>query len=181
MSVASIGHRRSSVLLDDYYAEFDLSEYDPWVAYGQSKTANIWMANEIDRRYGSKGLHALSLHPGGIETGLMKHTDRSSLVAWIAPGTEKYFKNVAQGAATEVYAAVSKDWEGKGGKWLSNCEEWGPEDRTAGDGDPLSNVGDDGHAEYAFDAKGAQTLWKDSLKMVGMTEDEEDTKAGATQ
>jgi NAD(P)-dependent dehydrogenase (short-subunit alcohol dehydrogenase family) len=171
VSVASIGHRRSSVLLDDYYADFDLSEYDPWVAYGQSKTANIWMANEIDRRYGARGLHALSLHPGGIETPLMKHADRSSLAAWTAPGTQKYFKNAAQGAATEVYAAVSKDWEGKGGKWLSNCEEWGPEDRVAGNGDPLSNIGDDGFAEHAFDVKGAQTLWKDSLKMVGMTDE----------
>jgi NAD(P)-dependent dehydrogenase (short-subunit alcohol dehydrogenase family) len=173
VSVSSIGHRRSSVLLDDYYADFSMTEYDQWIAYGQSKTANIWMANEIDRRYGSRGLHALSLHPGGIQTGLMKHADRSSMAAWNTERTQKYFKNVEQGAATEVYAAISKDWEGKGGKWLSNCEEWGPEDRTGGGGDPLLNIGDDGYAEHAFDVKGAQTLWKDSLKMVGMTDDEE--------
>ena len=42
--------------------------YNPMIAYGQSKTANIWTANELERRYGSKGLHGLSVHPGNIFT-----------------------------------------------------------------------------------------------------------------
>ena len=42
---------------------------NPMFLYGQSKTAGIWFANEIDRRYGDKGLHGLSLHPGNIMTG----------------------------------------------------------------------------------------------------------------
>jgi hypothetical protein len=159
-------------LLDDYYADFNKTEYDPWTAYGQAKTANIWMANEIDRRYGSKGLHALSLHPGGIQTGLGKHVDSARMAQWNSEVMAKYMKNPEQGAATEVYAAISKDWEGKGGKWLSNCEEPGPEGSTAGEGNTGFNIGDDGYGEHAFDVKGAKTLWKDSLKMVGMPEED---------
>ncbi|KAG4441907.1 hypothetical protein IFR05_002591 [Cadophora sp. M221] len=54
---------------------FEKSEYNDWVSYGQAKTANIYMANEIERRYGSQGLHATSVHPGTIPTGLMQHID----------------------------------------------------------------------------------------------------------
>jgi hypothetical protein len=102
----------------------------------------------------------------------MKHADRSSLSAWNTESTQKYFKNTEQGAATEVYAAISKEWEGKGGKWLSNCEEWGPEKGTSGYNDPLINIGDDGYGAHAFDIEGAKTLWTDSLRMVGMPAEE---------
>jgi NAD(P)-dependent dehydrogenase (short-subunit alcohol dehydrogenase family) len=68
VNVSSLGHRSSPVLFDD----LDLKRcgYNKWTAYGQSKTANILMANEIERRYGGQGLHATSLMPGGIMTGL---------------------------------------------------------------------------------------------------------------
>lgn len=56
-----------SVKLGDYNLE--QCGYDPFVGYASSKTANIWMANELERRYGSQGLHSISVHPGGIETG----------------------------------------------------------------------------------------------------------------
>lgn len=48
------------------------NNYIAYDAYGQSKTANIHMANQIERLYGSQGLHGLSLHPGGIHTGLRR-------------------------------------------------------------------------------------------------------------
>lgn len=53
---------------------FEKGAYDAWVSYGQSKAANIYMANEIERRYGSQGLHATSVHPVIILTGLV-HVD----------------------------------------------------------------------------------------------------------
>ena len=73
------------------------------------------MANEIERRYGSKGLHALSVHPGGIRTGLQTHVGDDIQKKWDTPEVARRFKNTAQGAATTVYAALGKEWEGKGG------------------------------------------------------------------
>ena len=53
VSLSSSAHRRSPVHFDDL--DLKTAGYDPWVAYGQSKTANIYLANEIERRYGSQG------------------------------------------------------------------------------------------------------------------------------
>jgi NAD(P)-dependent dehydrogenase (short-subunit alcohol dehydrogenase family) len=110
------------VRLGDF--NFKKQKDTPWVAYGQAKTANIWMVNEIERRYGSNGLHGLSLHPGGIQTGLQVHVaEQLGSVTSNNPHVSKYMKSVEQGAATSVYAALSKEWEGRGGRYLSNCEE----------------------------------------------------------
>ena len=68
--VSSGAHRFSPILFDDY----DLVKrgYDPWVAYGQSKTANIYTALEIERRYGSQGLHAWAVCPGTLSQTLLR-------------------------------------------------------------------------------------------------------------
>ena len=74
VSVSSIGHRAGEVRFDDYnFSQPD--SYNEWIAYGQAKPANIYFANEIERRYGSKNLHTTSLHPGGIATNLQQHVD----------------------------------------------------------------------------------------------------------
>lgn len=164
VALSSSGHRTSGILTDDY--NFEHTEYSPWVAYGQSKTANIYMANEIERRYGSQGLHALSLHPGGIATGLQVHLSAAVKESWFADEVVKlHFKNTAQGAATAVYAAISKDWEGKGGRYLENCAESGPvpEPHTATT---------PGYVLHTYDEEKEKKLWLDSLKMVGLEADE---------
>jgi NAD(P)-dependent dehydrogenase (short-subunit alcohol dehydrogenase family) len=63
--LSSLGHRSATVDFDDI--NYNKKEYTPFGAYGQSKTANIWMANEIERRYGAHGLHGLAVHPGGAQ------------------------------------------------------------------------------------------------------------------
>lgn len=68
--VSSAAHRFGSVHFDNISLQ---GEYKPFKAYAQSKTANIRAANEIDRRYNSQGLHAFSLHPGVIQTELLRH------------------------------------------------------------------------------------------------------------
>lgn len=71
VSLSSSGHRMSNIEPDNYNLK---GIYDPWKAYGQSKTANVLLANEITRRYGKKGLQGLSLHPGAIsDTELSRH------------------------------------------------------------------------------------------------------------
>jgi NAD(P)-dependent dehydrogenase (short-subunit alcohol dehydrogenase family) len=162
VSVSSYGHRSGEIRFDDF--NFEKVPYNPWAAYGQSKTANIYLANEIERRYGYRGLHALSLHPGGVLSNLQQHIDPETRKAWMNPAAVNYTKSTAQGAATSVYAAVSKDWEGRGGKYLSNCVVQGPVNQP-------TVMGDDGYAAWAYEEEKAETLWRESCKLVGVEED----------
>lgn len=123
----------------------------------QAKTANIWLALEIERRYGSHGLHATALHPGGIWTALQRHQPGLKEQYKDIESVHRYMKSPEQGAATSVYAAISKDWEGRGGKYIENCTESVPYDGTSMDG----------YAPHAYDAAGAERLWELSLKLVG--------------
>ena len=116
-------------------------------------------AIQIERRYGSQGLHGLSLHPGGIMTPLARHMAEEDLKAFGTPDKQRMFKSPEQGAATTVWAAVAPDWEGKGGKYLEDCrdaeevkskDEWG------------------GYAPHAYDVEAAKKLWHLSLQLVGL-------------
>ena len=164
VSVASFGHRVGPVRFHDY--NFEKEAYDPWLSYGQAKTANIYFANELERRYGSKGLHATSNHPGGISTGLQIHAPGMEEAMKI-PEVAAYMKSTEQGAATSVYAALSEEWKNKGGRYMSDCQATGPFKGT----DPMA-VGDDGYATWAYDEAAEKRLWSESLKMVGLEDDE---------
>lgn len=146
----------------DYH--FDEAPYDPWLAYGQSKTANIYLASEIERRYGTRGLHATSLHPGVVLTGLVDTVSPEDAEKWSDPKMLACLKSPEQGAATSVYAAVGAEWRNKGGRFLSDCVEQGP---TKHPGQPMY-FGDDGYAAWAFDEEAARRLWEDSMAMVGL-------------
>jgi NAD(P)-dependent dehydrogenase (short-subunit alcohol dehydrogenase family) len=96
VNVSSDGHRLSAVRFDD--VNFDVRIYLPvigaermdgkftnfvqggktynkWVAYGQSKTANMLFAVSLAEKLGKTGLLAFSLHPGVIATNLSGHLD----------------------------------------------------------------------------------------------------------
>lgn len=161
VALSSSGHRGGGIRPDDY--NFEKGKYSPWVAYSQAKTANIYMANEIERRYGAKGLHGLSVMPGGILTGLQKHVPGFAEMTK-QEAVRKYTKSPEQGAATTVYAALSEEWEGRGGKYLEDC---GEAELTTSTG-PVSL----GHAPHAYDEKAGKQLWADSLKFVGLNDDE---------
>ncbi|KAJ4188310.1 hypothetical protein NW767_011972 [Fusarium falciforme] len=144
--------------------DFQKGGYDPIVAYGQSKTANIYMANEIERRYGSRHLHSTSVHPGIIQTGLTQHMPPDAF-----KGKEFWYptmKSVEQGAATSVWAAVGKAWEHEGGKYLANCAIAEP--HAEGDDKFTSS----GYAPHAYNVEKAKRLWSDSLKLVGLPDEE---------
>ena len=157
--VSSSGHRQGGIQFDNY--NFERGDYSPWAAYGQSKTANIYMANEIERRYGAKGLHGLSLMPGGIKTGLQVHVEDQLAAAMKA--AKDLMKSPEQGAATTVYAALSKEWEGRGGRYLEDCQE------AAEVGS--ATLGASGYHPRAYDEEGEKRLWADSLKLVGIEDD----------
>ncbi|KAH7187499.1 hypothetical protein BKA60DRAFT_643672 [Fusarium oxysporum] len=140
--VSSTAHLRNGINASDNY-NFEKGGYAPWGAYAQSKTANIYMANELERRYGSQGLHGISLHPGGIMTPLAKHLPQAELENAGNDGELfKQFKSPEQGAATTVWAAIGKQWEGRGGKYLAECAEADPsedESNAFGSGTPSTH------------------------------------------
>lgn len=160
VSVSSSGHRANPVIFDDM--KFDAPDsYSPWKAYGQAKTANIWFANEVERRYGSKNLHANSLHPGGIWTGLQTHMDTSKYKG--DPNVEKIMKSPQQGAATTIVAALDKDLHGKGGFYLDDCAVSHPVG-------PDSYPGSPGYSTWAYDREGEGRLWKESCKLLSLSD-----------
>jgi NAD(P)-dependent dehydrogenase (short-subunit alcohol dehydrogenase family) len=163
--VSSSGHRRSSVRMSGDYDFEGGKAYDPWDGYGQAKTANIWTANELERRYGAQGVHGFSLHPGGILTPLQRHLTEEQIAQWKKiPGVDLMVKSPRQGAATSVWAATAGYWEGKGGVYLEDCSVALPKAEADAD------LSWGGHAEYAYNAEGERRLWEDSLKMVGLEE-----------
>ncbi|QKX64768.1 uncharacterized protein TRUGW13939_11944 [Talaromyces rugulosus] len=162
--VSASAHRIYSTHPDNYH--FQNGGYHPWVAYAQSKCGNIYMANEIDRRYGHLGLHGISLHPGIIATDVGRFlSDETKEAMKQDKMLRKVLKTPEQGAATTVYAAVDKGLEGKGGKYLVNCTE---ATRGPDDGQSSSET----YVSHTYCPQKEAELWKDSLEMVGLEDDE---------
>jgi NAD(P)-dependent dehydrogenase (short-subunit alcohol dehydrogenase family) len=162
VNLSSGGHRLSDVDLDD--PGFERTPYDPWTAYGRSKTANVLFAVELDRRLRDRGVRACAVHPGAIMTELSRHLTEESTNALIERrGPRKMtFKSIPAGAATQVWAAVVADADAIGGRY---CEDTEVAEVTS---DEASSTG---VYAYALDPDSARALWKRSEEMVGETFD----------
>jgi NAD(P)-dependent dehydrogenase (short-subunit alcohol dehydrogenase family) len=167
VNVASSGHRFSDVDLDD--PNFDNSPYDPYSAYGRSKTANILFAVEFDRRYRDRGIRATALHPGGIHTELGRHIGAQALDQMLekidadlaAAGMPPFrWKTLPQGAATSVWAGVVAPADEIGGRYCENCH-------VSQVTDGLINPVQEGVRSYALDPDRARALWARSEELVG--------------
>jgi NAD(P)-dependent dehydrogenase (short-subunit alcohol dehydrogenase family) len=160
VSVSSRGHHQSPVVFDDI--GFEQRPYDKWEAYGQSKTANILFAVELERRLGARGVHANAIHPGVIMTDLSRHMEADDFTLLreraAARGVEMTLKSVEAGAATSVYAATAPELEGRGGLYLEDCH--------VAEIDDDENAAD-GVRSYALDPEAAKRLWSISEEMVG--------------
>jgi NAD(P)-dependent dehydrogenase (short-subunit alcohol dehydrogenase family) len=160
VSVSSRGHQQSPVVFDDIH--FERRPYDKWAAYGQSKTANVLFAVELERRLGPRGVHANALHPGVIPTDLSRHMVQEDYehLRKRAPGGRLQIKSVEAGAATAVYAATAPELEGRGGLYLEDCgiAEVDDAENAAG-----------GVRSYALDPDAARRLWSTSEQMVGQS------------
>jgi NAD(P)-dependent dehydrogenase (short-subunit alcohol dehydrogenase family) len=158
VSLSSRGHLRSPVVFDDL--NFSSRPYDPWLAYGQSKTANVLFAVEAARRWAADGISANAVHPGAIaETNLSRHMDSEERAAARASGMYT-FKTLEQGAATSVLVATSPQLEGVGGRYFEDCNE-------AALINPVpSDFSGSGVAAYALDHANAERLWEVSLRML---------------
>jgi NAD(P)-dependent dehydrogenase (short-subunit alcohol dehydrogenase family) len=163
--VSSSAHRATTLFDSDNY-DFEKGNYDAQLAYAHSKLVNVYMANEIERRYGTKGLHGISVHPGAIgETKMSRHIGPEFVAQIMAdPYLVSILKSHEQGAATTVLAAVGKDWEGKGGRYLEDAEE-----ATRGEDD--NQAFGVGWVKQTYDPESEARIWKDSLRIVGLVDD----------
>jgi NAD(P)-dependent dehydrogenase (short-subunit alcohol dehydrogenase family) len=173
VSVSSWGHRHSPVVFED--PNFERRDYDRWLAYGQSKTANILFAVALDQRGKDKGVRAFSLHPGGIvDTGLGKHLSREELrKAGVIDEQGKPvldpargLKTVEQGAATSVWCATSPQLDGMGGVYCQDCDitPLVPKEVQANRQIASAPLG---VMPYAVDPEAADRLWSLSEQLFG--------------
>lgn len=163
VNLASSGHRFSDVDLDD--PNFDRTPYTEFGAYGRSKTANILFAVEFDRRHRARGVRAVAVHPGGIQTELGRHMTPEAMGALVksiqdatptgVPAFE--WKTIPQGAATTVWSGLVAPAELVGGLYCEDCGvaelQDSPEVRA-------------GVRAYALDPENAKALWAKSEEMV---------------
>jgi NAD(P)-dependent dehydrogenase (short-subunit alcohol dehydrogenase family) len=154
VSLSSRGHLRSPVIFEDI--NFTSRPYDPFLAYGQSKTANVLFAVEATRRWAADGITANAVHPGAIlATNLSRHL-RPEAVAGLRTSGMYEFKTIEQGAATSVLVATSPQLEGIGGRYFEDCNE-----ALVVDSDPSSPFG---VAPHALDQNAAARLWQVSVE-----------------
>ncbi len=162
VAVSSGAHHRSAIRWDDI--QFSRG-YDKWLAYGQSKTANVLFAVQLDKLGRDSGVRAFALHPGGILTPLQRHLDRQEMIdrGWIdengVPLNPAGFKTPEQGAATQTWAATSPLLAGMGGVYCEDCDV--AEVATEGEGIVP------GVRPYAIDPEQAERLWTLSAELTG--------------
>jgi len=158
VSVSSSGHLRSPVIFDDL--NFAFRDYEGFLAYGQSKTANVLFAVGATARWERDGIYANALMPGGIATALQRHQPPEYIERAIASGFR--LKTPEQGAATSVVLAVAPELEGVGGRYYEDCAEAEVVERRG-------EWGTGGVAPYALDADNADRLWEFSERLLGAT------------
>jgi NAD(P)-dependent dehydrogenase (short-subunit alcohol dehydrogenase family) len=171
VSVSSRGHQRAGIDFDDPH--FQHRPYDRWKAYGQSKTANVLFAVELDRHGEASGIRAFAVHPGSILTDLIRHmTDeelsgygisredrRGSIPAGKSVAEGGDFKTLEQGAATSVWCATSPQLAGMGGVYCQDVEVAEVQSDSASVRGVLPG---------AIDSEAAKRLWILSEELTGV-------------
>jgi NAD(P)-dependent dehydrogenase (short-subunit alcohol dehydrogenase family) len=152
--VSSVGHVNGPVRFED--PDFAAEPYDPWLAYAQSKTANILFAVEAAKRWAADSIAVNALNPGRIwGTGLGRHMEAPPASFDPSGKTGVTEKTIAQGAATSVLLAASPLVQGVTGKYFEDCQEAGP----------FTPGVRRGVADYALDPDNAHKLWDLSVRL----------------
>jgi NAD(P)-dependent dehydrogenase (short-subunit alcohol dehydrogenase family) len=151
--LTSGAHKLASVDLDDL--NWITREYDKWLAYGASKTANALFATELHRQLSPLGITVKCVHPGVIMTDLSRSLTEEDLSSVAADGMK--FKSLDAGAATSVWAAISPQLEGQGGYYLEDCHVGVelPADHLLAK-----------YCNYALDQKLARQLWQKTEELL---------------
>ncbi|WP_158862488.1 SDR family NAD(P)-dependent oxidoreductase [Leifsonia sp. AG29] len=155
--VSSVGHVNGPVRFDD--PDFTSEPYDPWLAYAQSKTANILFAVEASRRWAEDEIAVNALNPGRIwGTGLGRHIQAPPASFDPSGTTGVSVKTVEQGAATSVLLAASPLVEGVTGLYFEDAQQ----------AEPFTPGVRRGVADYALDPGNARRLWELSVRYTGV-------------
>jgi NAD(P)-dependent dehydrogenase (short-subunit alcohol dehydrogenase family) len=155
--LSSAAHKFGAIDLEDY--NFDNQQYQKWLSYGRSKTANVLFALGLNKRLLALGITANAVHPGMIATDLGRHLTKEDMLQLgdMVTSSGSQYKSIEQGAATEVWAATAPELAGKGGLYL--------EDNHIAE--PAKNDADGGYMPFAVDMAIADQLWTLTEKLVG--------------
>jgi NAD(P)-dependent dehydrogenase (short-subunit alcohol dehydrogenase family) len=160
VNLSSGGHRFSPLEIND--VNFERTPYNPWVAYGRSKTANILFSVELDRRGAGNRQRAVAVHPGMIHTELGRYMTEDAMEqltdAFAAGESMPEWKTIPQGAATSVWCAFVAEPNEVGGRYCEDCHVAAVTSDTSRQG---------GVAAYAIDPEIAAALWARSEELVG--------------
>jgi NAD(P)-dependent dehydrogenase (short-subunit alcohol dehydrogenase family) len=110
VTVSSLMHYMGYVSLRDL--NWTSRPYSPWVAYGQSKLANLQFTSELQRRLQAAGskLRAVAAHPGYSHTNLQGHSGRKLDNALLSFGNR--LATDADFGARQTLFAISQDVDG---------------------------------------------------------------------
>jgi NAD(P)-dependent dehydrogenase (short-subunit alcohol dehydrogenase family) len=154
VSVSSRAHLCSPVDLDDI--NFNRRDYDPWLADGQSKTANVLFAVEATRRWAYDGITTNALHPESIWTNLVRQLTDDVCESLRTDPTAEY-RTPEQGAATSVFVATSPLLDAVGGRYFEDYSLAVPY---------LGGPERVGVANYALDPDATERLWELSVQAI---------------
>ena len=162
--LTSAGHKHiEDIRFHDYNWE-ENGSFDNMKAYGQAKLANVWFANQLERLYATRGLHAVSVHPGIAITELPRNLPREVVEQGVSiPGIQEYLKSAEQAAATTTICAVGRQFEGVGGRYCEDCD-WAVHYDEARVRIPEMFV--TGYGPHTYNREGEEKLWEESLKMI---------------
>jgi protochlorophyllide reductase len=160
VTTSSVAHRTGRIRWDDL--QWERGRYSRWLAYGQSKLANLLFAFELDRRAGRAGTELVSVaaHPGYAATHLQQAGPEMEGNRLKATAMGLLNRVVAQsdadGALPQLYAATMPD--------VAGGEYWGPDGPAEVRGGPRRV----GATKQATDEVDAARLWDVSEELTGV-------------
>jgi len=140
--VSSNAHRMGKIDLNDLHYDKGRSYWE-WLAYGQSKLANVLFTKELEKRLEGTKVTATCLHPGVIATPLWRES-RSWFRSIFLPFIKD--KTVQQGTATTVYGCL-EDSTKVSGQFLDDCKAVKP-------------------SKEALDVDMARGLWEETARQI---------------
>jgi len=149
VTLSSAGHQISDVDIED--PNFERTPYQPFTAYGRSKTANILYAVALDSRLKARGVPELIAQ-------MMERINKAAAASGQAQGQGFRFKTVPQGSATSVWSGFVASPDAVGAHYCEDCHVCDVND------DQNSRVG---VRSYALNLDRANALWRKSEEMVG--------------
>jgi NAD(P)-dependent dehydrogenase (short-subunit alcohol dehydrogenase family) len=156
VTVSSNAHRWGRIRVDD--PNWQRRRYRKWLAYGQSKLADLMFAYELQRRLHATGsaIRSVAAHPGYAATELQSRTG-SRTVRIMSLGNRLIAQSAERGALPMLYAATMPDVRGG--------EYWGPDGWLELAGQPTRV----GSSRSSRDGRTGARLWELAEELTGVS------------